>query len=362
MSLKDLYHSFIVNNGMQYDDAQSSLIDLLSLYTDHVENQRFIINRFFKKSYVYGVYIWGSVGTGKTFVMDLFFNNLNISKKCRLHFHVFMSTIHNSLNEYRNNHKDSDLQDPIPKIVQNLSKHWKVLCLDELQINNIADAMIIARIFQAFMDHGVTIIITSNRPPSDLFKDGLHRERFMPFINLINEEFDIFQLDHTNDYRLSKILNLDKLYYYPLGKGADLFISNAIESLTGKVALGSTNLRINDNRTLFIPSYNGSIAIFSFSDLCEKPLGHQDYVALSNRFDTIIIRDIPKLSSNSHNEALRFITLIDCLYERRIKLICTAEVEPHSLYKTGKNDFEFQRTVSRLIEMESDSYIKNHRS
>ena len=369
-AMEKAYEEFIKDNGFVKDELQLNLLDKLSEFKLSIENEErsnSFLGRLFGKaakadytsvSSAKGIYIWGDVGRGKTAMMDLFFENLETESKRRIHFHEFMSEFHGLLKKWRDENSDEEAKDPIPKIIKKVSKKCAVLCFDELQVNNIADAMILGRIFEALIENGTFIAITSNRIPSDLFKDGLQRERFLPCISLIEKELEVFHLNNNQDYRMIKLADLQQVYQYPLGKDASKFIKDTVKLLTGHTKLESMDLKVNKRKKLRIKNYHGTVALFSFAELCEASLGAVDYLALCKNFRTIIIKDIPKLSSDNHNEALRFITLIDCMYESGTKLICTAAAESDKLYEEGKNNFEFHRTVSRLTEMQSKDYLE----
>jgi cell division protein ZapE len=223
-------------------------------------------------------------------------------------------------------------------------------------VNNIVDAMIVGRLFKVLVEKGVFLVFTSNRAPQELFKDGLQRERFLPFIELIETRLFIYHLNSFQDYRLSKVPSLDKFYFHPLNEEAKLGLKQVIEMITGGKNLRAKNIFINKDRSLRVDRSYGRVAIFTFNELCQQPLGAMDYIAIAKNFDTLVIENVPKLNADNHNEALRFITLIDCLYEHSTRLILSAEVEVEKLYEGARNRFEFDRTISRLKEMQSIEY------
>jgi cell division protein ZapE len=363
MSLSAAYKKFKAEQNLQDDPIQAKLISRLEVYGKSLQQSNSWLTPLSKLRKVLdtqisscnGMYIWGGVGRGKSMIMNLFYDNLALDEKLRVHFHQFMLDIHEELNKLR----EQDSSAPLLQLAKQISAKYKLLCLDELQINNVADAMIVGRLFTSLMDNGVFVVFTSNRPPQDLFKDGLQRERFIPFIELLEARTEIYSLDGPIDYRLQKLSSLNKFYHYPLGKSADKFIADVILKLCGKGKLASKEILIADNRKLQVLECRDTLAIFTFEELCSRPMSAADYIAICKNFSTVIIKNIPKLSQDNHNEALRFITLIDCFYEHKTKLICSAEAAPEELYKGNKNRFEFDRTISRLNEMKSLEYQAN---
>ncbi len=301
-----------------------------------------------------GLYIFGEVGRGKSMLMDLFFETCPIAHKKRLHFHEFMRDVHAAIHRWR---KDGSSKhgDPIPMLVDTLAREACLLCLDELQVTDIADAMIVGRLFQAILDAGVVVVITSNRPPRDLYKDGLQRDRFLPFIDLIQKRLDLLELNSERDYRLGRKRGL-KVYHAPQGPQATAALDEAFARLTAGAEPRPDSLSVNE-RTLAVPLAAAGVARFSFADLCGRPLGASDYLALATRYHALVLDNIPLLSPDNKDEARRFVTLVDALYEHKVTLICSAAAPPESLYPKGIGAFEFQRTVSRLMEMQAEDYI-----
>ncbi len=300
-----------------------------------------------------GLYIFGEVGRGKSMLMDLFFENTAVPGKRRVHFHEFMRDIHSSLHAWRQSGSVGD--DPIPGLAKNLAANAWLLCLDELQITDIGDAMIVGRVFQHLMDQGVVVILTSNRPPDDLYKDGLQRDRFLPFIALLKTRLDLLELTAERDYRLGRKRGL-QVYYTPLGGEAEACLDSAFARLTEGADPRSETLTVH-GRKLCVPITAAGVARFRFADLCGTALGPSDYLELAARYHTLILSQIPTLTPEKRDEARRFVTLIDALYERRVTLICSAEAPPQTLYPQGIGAFEFQRTVSRLMEMQAQDYV-----
>ena len=304
-----------------------------------------------------GVYLWGAVGRGKSMLMDLAFSNIQVRRKRRVHFHEFMIEVHERLRDARRREQG----DPIPPVVRDLAEEVRLLAFDELVVNNSADAMILSRLFGQLLDEGVTVITTSNRPPEDLYKHGLNRELFLPFIHLIRAELDVVPLNGPTDYRLER-LGGHPTWYVPNGPAATEALSAAFFRLTDyppedRENVPSEEIPVKGGRTLHVPKALKGVAVFSFKRLCGEPRGAADYLAIAHRFHTVIVVGIPRMGPERRNEAARFTTLVDTLYENRVKLLASADAEPDGLYTEGDGAFEFQRTVSRLIEMRSDAYL-----
>jgi len=304
-----------------------------------------------------GVYLWGGVGRGKSMLMDLFAANLKINRKRRVHFHEFMLEVHERLRAER----AKELGDPIMPVAAALADETRCLAFDEMVVNNSADAMIMSRLFTQLVERGVTLVITSNRAPSELYKDGLNREHFLPFIALIEERLDVIALNGPTDYRMER-LGGQPVWYSPLGDAATEAARAMFFRLTDyppedAIHVPSEELPIQGGRTIHVPKSLKGVAVFSFARLCRGARGATDYLAIARRFHTVIIMGIPLLSPDNRNEAARFVTLIDTLYEHKVKLIAAAAAEPAALYPTGDGAFEFQRTVSRLMEMQSAEYL-----
>jgi len=305
-----------------------------------------------------GIYMWGGVGRGKSMLMDLFHDALAIKEKRRVHFHAFMQEVHQKMRSWR----ESDPGDPIPNVARDLAQNIRCLCFDEMVVNNSADAMIMSRLFRAMIvDEGVTVVTTSNRPPSDLYKDGLNREHFLPFIDLIEQILDVIPLNGPTDYRLDRIGGL-ATWHAPIGDEATAQLREAFFRLTDYTPEDAANvpsaeLDLGGGRILQIPKALKGVAVFSFRKLCSEARGASDYLAIARAYHTVMIVGIPTMGPEDRNEAARFVTLIDALYEHRVKLFATAAAEPEALYASGDGSFEFERTVSRLNEMQSDEYM-----
>ncbi len=299
-----------------------------------------------------GFYLHGSVGTGKSMLMDLFHAHLRVTAKRREHFHAFMLDIHARLDGLRR----AGESDPIVHAAKAIARETPVLCLDELQVTDIADAMILGRLFGALFKEGITLIATSNRAPEELYKDGLQRDRFLPFIAMLKTRMRVMALNGGRDYRLELARHLATLYFTPLGKKADRFLKDTFASLTHAARPVPRTLNAQ-GRTLTIEKTHGGVAWASFRELCEAALGPADYLEIARGFSVLLFSDIPRMGAEQRNEAWRLVTLVDALYEHGVMLICTAETEPAALYTGGDGSFEFARTISRLREMQSDSYV-----
>jgi cell division protein ZapE len=306
-----------------------------------------------------GLYVWGSVGRGKTMLMDLFFESLPIQRKRRVHFHAFMADVHERIHGWRSQLKAGTVKgdDPIGPVADALAKEAWVLCFDEFTVTDIADAMILGRLFTALFAHGVVVVATSNVEPDRLYEGGLNRTLFLPFIALLKERMGIAKLDARTDFRLEKLAG-SPVYYTPADAHAYEALTRAFRSLTGHSHGKPVTLTVKGH-PVEIPEAEGGVARFSFADLCSKPLGAADYLSIAEEFHTVILEDIPRMTFERRNEAKRFITLIDALYDSHVKLLASAEAEAPDLYKadTGREAFEFDRTVSRLIEMRSEEYL-----
>ncbi len=311
-----------------------------------------------KPDAIEGVYMWGGVGRGKSMLMDLFIETLAIDRKRRVHFHAFMQEVHALLREVRK----GKTGDPIPLVARQLAEGIRCLAFDEMVVNNSADAMIMSRLFRALIeDEGVTVVTTSNRPPHDLYKDGLNREHFLPFIDLICERLEVLSLNGPTDYRLDRLGGID-CWHTPLGDVATAQVREVFFRLTDYKPedaehVPSAGLDVGGGRMLHVPKSLKGVGVFSFKKLCGEARGAPDYLAIARVYHSVIIVGIPQMGKDMRNEAARFVTLIDALYEHRVKLFATAAAQPDDLYIEGDGAFEFERTSSRLMEMRSDEYM-----
>lgn len=304
-----------------------------------------------------GLYLWGGVGRGKSMLMDLFFDSVQIKRKRRAHFHEFMLETHARLKAERVKEEG----DPIPPIVAALADEAHVLCFDEMVVNNMADAAIMSRLFAGLIAAGVTVVTTSNRHPDDLYKDGLNRQLFLPFIALVKDRLDIVTLDGPTDYRRDR-LGSGKIWLVPNGPEATAALSETFFRMTDyppedRAHVPALEMDLGGGRMLHVPKALKGVAVFSFKRLCVEARGAADYLAIARRFHTVIIVGIPVLGPHNRNEAARFVTLIDALYEYRVKFLASADAVPDHLYPQGDGRFEFDRTVSRLMEMQSEDYL-----
>jgi cell division protein ZapE len=308
-----------------------------------------------------GIDMWGGVGRGKSMLMDLFFECLAIPAKRRVHFHEFMLEVHDRLRVERSREHG----DPVAPVAAALAAETKLLAFDEMVVNNSADAMILSRLFTALLAGGVTVVTTSNRPPTDLYKDGLNREHFLPFIDLIGKKLDVIPLNGPTDYRLERLGGFPT-WYVPNGQASTDALSRAFFRLTDfpvedRAHVPAADIAVPGGRTLHVPKSLKGVGVFSFKRLCGEARGAADYLAIARYYHTVIIVGIPVMGPDNRNEASRFKTLIDELYEHKVKLLAAADAEPAALYPSGDGAFEFERTVSRLMEMQSADYLaKGH--
>lgn len=305
-----------------------------------------------------GLYIWGPVGRGKSMLMDLFFADAPVEKKRRVHFHEFMLEVHERLHRRREELSANGAPpeaDTIVPIARAIAAEARLLCFDEFQVTNIADAMILARLFETMFDEGITVIATSNRQPDDLYKDGLQRERFVPFIDLVKQRLEVLELGGDQDYRMDRLRNFD-VYLTPLGAWATAKLDEAFRALSGG-SDGAPRVLRTQGRDVEVPRAAPGVAMAHFLDWCAKPMGAADFLCIAANFHTVILAEIPRMGPDSQDKAVRFVTMIDEFYEKKVKFVCSAEAAPSGLYREGDGAFEFQRTVSRLMEMQSPEYL-----
>lgn len=307
-----------------------------------------------------GLYVWGSVGRGKTMIMDLFFDAVAVEKKRRVHFHAFMADVHKKIFAWRQLKKANQVKgdDPIQPVADQLIHEATLLCFDEFAVTDIADAMILGRLFEALWARGVVVVATSNVDPVDLYRDGLNRALFLPFIALIQQKMEVVKLDARTDFRLEKLSGAP-VYHVPNDEKAAQALDKAFLALTGVKQGKPARLPIL-GREIAIPQSSAHVARFDYADLCKKPLGAADFLAIAEAYHVVVLDNIPQIAPDERNEAKRFINLIDALYDLKVKLIASAAVEPDQIYLAaqGREAFEIARTISRLTEMRSEQYME----
>ena len=351
------YAQLIQAHELKPDDAQASAVSSLDRLAATMANETLFSRLFGRREGPAGVYLWGGVGRGKSMLMDLAFENIATRPKRRVHFHEFMLETHQRLRRAR----DSENGDPIEPVAEGIATEARLLCFDEMQVTNPADAMILSRLFGKLLQAGVKVVTTSNRPPRDLYLGGLNRELFLPFIELIERRMLVVPVNGPTDFRLERLTGVE-VWHVPNGPEATAALSRAFFQLTDypvedRAKVPSEELDVGGGRTLHVPKSLKGVAVFSFKRLCGEPRGAADYLAIARRYHTVIMVGIPVMRPEMRNEAGRFVTLIDALYEHKVKLLAAADAEPSGLYPVGDGSFEFQRTVSRLEEMRSAEYL-----
>lgn len=350
-TLTQIYESRVATGALRADPAQHGVLPALETLRDWLEaNANRKVGLFaglFARPVVppKGLYLWGGVGRGKSMLMDLFTENTAISGKRRVHFHAFMQEIHHGMHAARKRGVD----DALAPVAADVAGKLRLLAFDEMQITDITDAMIVGRLFQMLMDQGVVIVTTSNRPPEDLYKNGLNRALFLPFIDLLRARLNVHELESPNDYRQHRLEGA-QVYFHPAGKSGPQ-IEAIWSDLTGGARGEVLRLPVNGRETE-VPRFANGVGRATFWELCARPLGPADYLAIAEAVRVLILEDIPQLSASNYNEAKRFVTLIDALYEAKVRLICSAADVPERLYIEGSGAFEFERTASRLREMQ----------
>jgi len=352
--LQDIYARMAKAGDITRDAAQEAVLPVLEDIRVHLmtsrPRKRGILGGLFHKpqEVPQGLYLWGGVGRGKSMLMDLFVEAVDAPKR-RVHFHAFMQEIHEGMHEARKKGVD----DALKPVAEAVAADIRLLAFDEMQISDITDAMIVGRLFQKLLDAGVIIVTTSNRPPDDLYKDGLNRALFLPFIDLLKNKLSVHHLAAEADYRQDKLAG-SQTYFSP----ADADARKSVQAIWDNLVTAppeTLTLRIK-GREVLLPAFSNGVARVPFWDLCGKPLGAADYLAVAEAVRVLILEDVPRLSRSNYNEAKRFVTLIDALYEARVKLIATAADIPERLYVEGEGTFEFERTASRLREMQSEDW------
>lgn len=361
-AITQAYQSLLDQNRIIADKAQAQAVQRLAMLQVQWETpqKKGLLASLFGKQESQtpqGLYLWGDVGRGKSLLADLLYENIEVAPKRRVHYHAFMLEIHARIHRWREeNRADLKSKDPILPLAAAIAKESQFLCLDEMQVTDVADAMILGRLFTAILSHGVRVVFTSNRKPSALYLNGLQRDRFLPFIALLEQQLDVIELASAEDYRLRQLKSLQDTYMVGAGEEVKARMDKAFHCLTHGAEPETMNLEVQ-GRALAVSCCYGDVARFSFAELCAKPLGAADYEALAQEFSSILMDDIPLLTPEKRNEAKRFLTFVDVLYEHKVKLICSAIVPPQDLYPAGDGNFEFARTISRLMEMQSENYL-----
>lgn len=371
------YRHLAETGAIQRDPAQEAVADALDDLIDRIADRRLeakssalgwlFARKHPRREPVRGLYLHGGVGRGKTMLMDMFFELVPARRKRRVHFNDFMADVQDRIQKHRQARKDGTVKedDPIPPVAKALADEAWVLCFDEFSVTDIADAMILSRLFSALFAAGVVLVATSNVEPENLYRDGLNRQLFVPFVDLLKRHAEVRTLEARKDYRLDRLNSLP-VYLTPADAAADRQMDEIWELLTEGAAAAAAEVVVK-GRHVAVPRAAGKAARFSFHDLCEKPLGARDYLAIAGRFDTIFVDHVPVMDDSRRNEAKRFILLIDTLYDHKVRLVVSAAAAPGDLYRgrRGHEAFEFDRTASRLIEMQSrdwlDAWTARHR-
>ncbi|MBA8899870.1 cell division protein ZapE [Phyllobacterium sp. P30BS-XVII] len=368
-SVRERYDSLVQAGDIDADPAQQLLASrfdrlIRELATKRLATKSSALGWLFSRrsprhEVIKGLYIFGEVGRGKTMLMDMFHQLVPAKRKRRAHFLDFMADVHERINAHRKAHKNGDTKqdDPIPPVADALAEQAWVLCFDEFTVTDIADAMILSRLFKALFERGVVLVATSNVEPDNLYRDGLNRQLFLPFIDLLKTNVDVINLDARTDYRLEK-LNRMPVYLSPLSEDTTRKMDGAWHAATDGATVAEDSFKVK-GRTVIVPQAARHVARFTFADLCSKPLGALDYAAIISRYQTIFIDDVPILDYSRRNEAKRFIILIDILYDHHVHVVISAAASPDKLYEAnrGTEAFEFDRTASRLFEMQSADYL-----
>jgi len=353
MPLLDRYRALVAKGELRPDAAQEAAAHKLQALAGQLGKYRpgrgFL---FEQRKAPRGLYLWGDVGRGKSMLMDLFFETASVTKKSRVHFNAFMAEAHARIHAER----ERGAADPIPPVAHAIAADATLLCFDEFQVGDVADAMILGRLFQQLFDLGIVVVATSNTAPERLYEGGLNRALFLPFIAMLKAKLDVIELDGAVDYRLQRMSGLD-IYITPLGADADARMDGAWLRLTD-TKRGEPQALSVLGRSLRVPQVAKGVARFAFDDLCVQPLAAADYLAVARHFHTLLIDRIPVMGAEMRDEARRFIVLIDTLYDEGVKLICSAAAEPDRLYQAGDGADAFRRAASRLVEMRSQDYLQ----
>ena len=357
MNVEEFYQHALQKRDFKADAAQRRAVDRLQLCYDEWVAYKGARSSTFKRlinrpAVPKGVYMWGGVGRGKSFLMDSFYSVVPVVRKTRLHFHEFMRGVHQQLDELKG------VADPLDEVAKRIAKKYRLICFDEFHVSDIADAMILYNLLGGLFDNGVSFVMTSNYKPDTLYPDGLHRDRMLPTIELLNSKLDVMNIDAGVDYR-KRALEQVRIYHTPLNAGTDSELREAFAAVA-ETADEDTRVHI-EAREIRALRRAGSAIWFDFATLCGGPRSQNDYLEIASRFQTVILSGIPQMSAAMSSEARRFTWLIDVFYDHKVKLIMSAEVEPEELYTEGMLANEFHRTVSRIIEMQSREYMDSER-
>ncbi|HEY9281102.1 MAG TPA: cell division protein ZapE [Eoetvoesiella sp.] len=357
MNVREYYHHSLEERGYQSDPAQLAAVERLQVYYDDWVSYKLSrstsLRRIFKRPDVpRGVYMWGGVGRGKSFLMDAFYVTVPVKRKARLHFHEFMRGVHQELREVKGQ------QDPLDEVAKRIAKRYRLICFDEFHVSDVADAMILYRLLLKLFEHGTSFVMTSNYEPSTLYPDGLHRNRILPAIKLIQDRMDVLNVDIGLDYR-RRTLEQVRMYLTPITDQTDIELRAAFERLSDTAA--QKPVLTIEHREIKAIALGGSIVWFDFATLCAGPRSQNDYLELASRFQTVILSGVPRMGVRHASEARRFTWLIDVFYDHKIKLIMSAECDAEELYTQGPLSNEFHRTVSRILEMQSREYLETER-
>ncbi|ORU92399.1 MAG: ATPase [Cycloclasticus sp. symbiont of Poecilosclerida sp. N] len=363
MSLLEHYLADQTQNGFIKDDAQLAVIGRLTQLHDALESsppqetaeKKGFFSKFKAAQKVtvtapQGLYLWGGVGQGKTYLMDIFYDSLSFKEKQRTHFHRFMQKIHQQLNTIKG------VEDPLQVVADDIAKHYRIVCFDEFFVSDITDAMLLGRLFEALFKRGICLVATSNIQPDDLYKGGLQRARFLPAIEALKKHCDVLKLDSGIDYRLRE-LEQAEIYHFPLDARADVVLTKLFEQMTAADVEPESSLEI-EGREILVKHCAEGVVWFEHQAICDIPRGAADYIEISRLFHTVLVSNVAVMNDMNNDTANRFINLVDELYDHNVKLIISAEVSVEELYQGTKLAFQFERTTSRLLEMQSHDYLE----
>jgi cell division protein ZapE len=357
MNVEEFYQQTLSQRGFTADAAQRAAVDRLQhIYDEWVaykaQRSSSLRRLIIRPDVPRGIYMWGGVGRGKSFLMDSFYSVVPVVRKTRIHFHEFMRGVHRQLDELKG------IADPLNEVANRIAKKYRLICFDEFHVSDVADAMIMYNLLKALFDNKVSFIMTSNYEPDTLYPDGLHRDRLLPTIALLKERLDVLNVDAGTDYR-KKAMQQVVAYHVPLGAQADQALRQAFASVA-EAADQDARIKI-ESREIKALRRSGGVIWFDFATLCGGPRSQNDYLEIASRFHTVILSDVPQMSAAMSSEARRFTWLIDVFYDHKVKLLMSAEVAPDQLYTEGMLSNEFHRTVSRIIEMQSLEYMESER-